>query len=63
VIADPLLLPAVYGTEIVVVFGADTVPIVGAEGAVAGKGVIEFEAEDALPVPISLVAAIVNVYA
>ena len=62
-IADPLLLPAVYGTEIVVELVAETVPIVGAAGAVAAKGVTEFEADDGELVPKAFVAVIVKVYA
>ena len=52
-----------YGTEIVVAFVAETVPIVGPVGAVAAKGVIELEADDDEPVPTPLVAVIVKVYA
>ena len=51
-----------YGTEIVVEFDAETVPIVGAAGAVAANGVIEFDAEDDELVPTPLVAVIVSVY-
>ena len=52
-----------YGTEIVVEFVAETVPIVGAVGAIAAKGVIELDAEDGEPVPTPFVAVIVKVYA
>ena len=42
---------------------AETVPILGAAGAVAAKGVIELEAEDEELGPTPLVAVIVKVYA
>jgi hypothetical protein len=53
----------VYGTEIVVALVAETVPIVGAAGAVAAKGVTEFEADDGELVPKAFVAVRVKVYA
>jgi hypothetical protein len=53
----------VYGTEIVVAFVTETVPIVGAAGAAAAEGVIELEAEEDELEPTPLVAVIVKVYA
>jgi hypothetical protein len=62
VIVDPFSAPAVKGIETVVLLVLVTVPIVGAAGAVAAKGVIELDAEDDELVPTPLVAVIVSVY-
>jgi hypothetical protein len=63
VIVDPFSAPAVKGIETVVLLVLVTVPILGAAGAVAAKGVIELDAEDEELVPTPLVAVIVKVYA
>ena len=50
--ADPLLLPAVYGTDMVLLSIATTVPMVGAEGSVALCSAAKYEisaAESARP--------------
>ena len=60
--AEPLA-EALKGIETVVLLVRVTVLSVGVDGAVAAKGVIELEAEDAVDVPAALMAAIVNVYA
>jgi len=63
VMAEPLAEPAVKGIETVVLSVRVTVPIVGADGAVAANGVIEFEAVEDKLGPTLFIALIVNVYA
>ena len=63
VIADPLVLGAMNGTETEVSLTRVTDPIIPAAGAAAAYGVIELEELEERLVPAPFVAVIENVYA
>lgn len=62
VIVAPFAAPSVNGTETAVLLVRVTVPIVGAPGAVAAKGVKEFDDGDDGDAPPEFVAVMVKLY-
>ena len=64
VITDPPLFAGAVKATVALALPAAAAPMVGAPGTVAAApGVTLFDAADAGPVPIALVAVTVNVYA
>src|ERR1700693_5419523 len=63
VIAEPPLLAGAVKVTVAVALPAVAVPMVGAPGTAPPAGVTLFEAAEAAPVPLALVAVTVKVYA